>query len=99
MAGLAATLAGIAGRLVASLPDHDLPPTLAVGTVHELADVADRVGDAALLVLTPVAPGQISLLHGIPAIATVASLAAPTPASTITGTRDCSTMRRIITGF
>lgn len=70
-----ATLAGIAGRLVASLPDHDLPPTLAVGTVHELADVADRVGDAALLVLTPVAPGQISLLHGSPAIATVASLA------------------------
>jgi alanine racemase len=70
-----AALAELAGRLVASLPDHDLPPTLAIGTVHELADVADRVGDAALLVLTPVAPGQSSLLHGRPAIATVASLA------------------------
>lgn len=68
-------LGTIAAQLVASLPDDGLPPTLAVGTVHELDDVADEVDDVTFLVLTPIAPGQASMLRGRPAIATVASLA------------------------
>lgn len=70
-----AGLARVAAEVLESLPSDDFPSTVAVGTVHEVADPADRVDGLRFLVLTPAAPGQVALLRGRPAVATVASLA------------------------
>jgi len=48
----------------------ELAPTIAVGTAHELVDVADGLRQ---LVLTPVGPADAPLLRGRDVIATVAS--------------------------
>ena len=52
--------------------------------------MGSRASAMAVFMSTPSQPSSI---------ATLASDAVPTPASTITGTSDCSTMRRMLTGF
>lgn len=64
-------LVEIAAVLLGDRPS-DAPPTIAVGTVHELAELPDGFGQ---LVLTPVSPGEAPLLRGHGALATVASVA------------------------
>lgn len=66
-------LGEIAGRLLDELPDADgMAPTVAIGTVHELDDVADI---ARPLVLTPLTSGQARLLRDQRPLLTVASAA------------------------
>lgn len=66
-----ARLAGIAADLLRSQPAAaDLPATVAVGTVHELADLPAELRS---LVLTPLTPGQAARLGDRPAVLTVAS--------------------------